>query len=369
MADVHLIDIDKYFGGQRVINKLNLEVRQGELMVLLGPSGCGKTTTLRAIAGLEEIDAGDILIDKKSVKHLRARDRDIAFVFQSYALYPHLTVFENIAFPLKATKAGKADAEKSVKDVAVILQIEHLLNKKPSQLNSGDMQRAALGRAIVRRPKVFLMDEPIGSLDAALRESMRTELKYLHKEIDATTIYVTHDQIEAMSIGDRIAVMNDGVLQQTGSPSEVYDCPANLFVAQFIGSPIMNILDCTISNNGNGAMLNLGHNGMRLPLSQNLFHYIRDKNIPEGRLAVGVRPEAVLMERKATENYVKAEVKFTEPVGSHDFVHVRVGNRNVRAKTTPRYVHNSDDAVWIRFEERKMHFFNKRTGGSLSMNE
>jgi len=368
MADVNLVNIDKYFDNQCVIKKMNLDVKQGEFMVLLGPSGCGKTTTLRAIAGLEEIDAGDILIDKKSVKHLRARDRDIAFVFQSYALYPHLTVFENIAFPLKATKICKAEIGKSVKNVAVILQIEHLLNKRPSQLNSGDMQRVALGRAIIRRPKVFLMDEPIGSLDAILRENMRAELKYLHMEIEATTIYVTHDQIEAMSIGDKIAVMNDGVLQQTGSPAEVYDCPANLFVAQFIGSPTMNILDCTISNNGNDTILNLGHNGLQLPLSQPLFNRIRDKNIPEGQLAVGVRSEAVVVAREVTENFAKAEVKIIEPVGPHDFVNVKVGDQTVRAKTTPRYINNSDDTVWIRFEEQRMHFFDKRNGSSLYIN-
>ena len=368
MADVSLVDIDKYFGNQHVIKKLNLEVKQGELMVILGPSGCGKTTTLRAIAGLEEIDAGDILINKKSVKQLRAADRDIAFVFQSYALYPHLTVFENIAFPLKAAKIDKAEIEKSVKDVAVILQIEHLLNKRPSKLNSGDMQRVALGRAIVRRPKVFLMDEPIGSLDSALRESMRTELRYLHMEIDATTIYVTHDQIEAMSIGNKIAVMNEGVLQQTGSPTEVYDFPANLFVAQFIGSPIMNILNCTISYNGNDTVLNLGHNGLQLPLSQPLFNRIQDKNIPEGQLAVGVRSEAVVVAREVTENFVKAEVKIIEPVGPHDFVNVKVGDQTVRAKTTPRYINNSDDTVWIRFEEQRMHFFDKRNGSSLYIN-
>jgi multiple sugar transport system ATP-binding protein len=367
MADISLVNIEKYFGSLCVIKRMNLEVKDGEFMVLLGPSGCGKTTTLRAIAGLEEVDAGDILIDRKSVKHLRARDRDIAFVFQSYALYPHLTAFENIAFPLKATKVGKALMKKRVGDVARILQIEHILNKRPSQLSSGDMQRVAVGRTMVRRPKAFLMDEPIGSLDAKLRESMRTELKHLHMEINATTVYVTHDQIEAMSIADNIAIMHDGILQQIGSPTEVYDHPANLFVAQFIGSPIMNVLDCAIANDGSNTMLILGHDGLKFPLSKPLFDHIRGQNIPEGELAVGVRSEAILVEREAKGDYVKAEVKIIEPIGPHDFVDVKVGDQIVRVKTPPRYVSRSDKMVWIRLEEQRIHFFDKRSGSSLDI--
>jgi multiple sugar transport system ATP-binding protein len=204
MADIKLIDIEKYFGKNYVIRKLNLEIKDGEFLVLLGPSGCGKTTTLRSIAGLEEIDSGEILIDSKPVQKLKASDRDIAFVFQLYALYPHLNVFENVAFPLKATKKSMQTIEQRVREVAKVLQIESILNKKPSELSSGDMQRVAVGRAMVRRPKAILMDEPIGSLDAKLREDMRTELKRLHIEINATTLYVTHDQVEAMSMADKI---------------------------------------------------------------------------------------------------------------------------------------------------------------------
>jgi multiple sugar transport system ATP-binding protein len=210
MADIKLIDIEKYFGKNYVIRKLNLEIKDGEFLVLLGPSGCGKTTTLRSIAGLEEIDSGEILIDSKPVQKLKASDRDIAFVFQLYALYPHLNVFENVAFPLKATKKSMQTIEQRVREVAKVLQIESILNKKPSELSSGDMQRVAVGRAMVRRPKAILMDEPIGSLDAKLREDMRTELKRLHIEINATTLYVTHDQVEAMSMADKIAIMASG---------------------------------------------------------------------------------------------------------------------------------------------------------------
>jgi multiple sugar transport system ATP-binding protein len=237
MSEIALRDVEKFFGENYVIRKLNLTVQHKEFVVLLGPSGCGKTTTLRAIAGLETIDRGDILIDGKPVQNLQPGDRDIAFVFQLFALYPHLTAYDNIAFPLRATRESREEVDRKVRAVARSLQIEHLLNKRPSALAGGDMQRIAIGRALVRHPKAMLMDEPIGALDAKLREEMRTELKRLHLENDQTTVYVTHDQVEAMSLADRIAIMNEGVLQQVGTPTDVYRHPVNLFVAQFIGSP------------------------------------------------------------------------------------------------------------------------------------
>ena len=267
MADIKLIEVEKYFGKNYVIRKLNLEIKDREFLVLLGASGCGKTTTLRAIAGLEEIDSGEILIDGQPVEHLKSSDRNIAFVFQLYALYPHLNAFDNIAFPLKATKKDKQTIERRVSEVAKVLRIESILNKNPSELSSGDMQRVAVGRAMVRRPKAILMDEPIGSLDAKLREDMRTELKRLHIEIKSTTLYVTHDQVEAMSMADKVCIMEDGVLQQVGTPAEVYDHPANLFVAQFVGSPIMNILDCRIGAAENCTQCFLGEDMQALPLS------------------------------------------------------------------------------------------------------
>ena len=211
--------------------------------MLLGQSGCGKTTTLRAIAGLETIDEGDILIDGKPVQHLQASDRDIAMVFQSFSLYPHMSVYENIAFPLRATRMSKSEVDKAVREIAKVLRITDLLDKKPSALSGGDMQRVAIGRALVRRPKAMLMDEPIGALDAKLREEMRAEIKRLHLKQGSTTIYVTHDQIEAMSLADRIVIMHEGVLQQIGSPSDVYAHPTNLFVARFVGSPVMNVVN------------------------------------------------------------------------------------------------------------------------------
>ncbi len=367
MADIKLVSIEKYFGPVYVIKKLNLEIKDGEFLVLLGPSGCGKTTTLRAIAGLEEIDGGDILIDGKSVKELEPGDRDVAFVFQLFALYPHLTAFENIAFPLKATKESKSTVRRSVQEVAKVLQIESLLNKKPSQLSGGDMQRIALGRAMVRRPKAFLMDEPIGSLDAQLREGMRTELKRLHIEINATTIYVTHDQAEAMAISDRIAIMNDGVLQQVGSPDEVYDNPANLFAAQFIGSPTMNILDCSAGFDEKNTMVLLGQKELALRFSKPLYQKIREKDLPEGQLAVGVRSEAVFVERQAKAKYLKAEIQNIEPVGPYDMVDIKLGRQVIRAKTATRFFQNPGDTVWVQFDEERTHFFDKRTGKSLNM--
>src|ERR1043166_7381117 len=250
MASIVPRGVEKYFGESYIVRKLNLEIHHREFLVLLGPSGCGKTTTLRAIAGLEDIDSGAILIDGQPVQARQAADRDIAFVFQLFALYPHLTTYENIAFPLRATRESRSEIDRKVREVAHSLRIEHLLSRRPSQLSGGDMQRVAIGRALVRRPKALLMDEPIGALDAKLREEMRSELKRLHIENAATTVYVTHDQVEAMALADRIAIMNEGVLQQVGSPSEVYRDPANLFVAQFVGSPVMKVSKAPVAGHG-----------------------------------------------------------------------------------------------------------------------
>ncbi|RVB21133.1 ABC transporter ATP-binding protein, partial [Mesorhizobium sp. M7A.F.Ca.CA.002.10.1.1] len=246
MTQIELRGVQKFFGAVQVIKDLNLKIADNEFIVLLGQSGCGKTTTLRAIAGLETIDEGDIFIDGKPVQHLKAADRDIAMVFQSFSLYPHMSVYENIAFPLRATRKSKTEIDSEVRSVAKTLQITDLLDKKPSALSGGDMQRVAIGRALVRRPKAMLMDEPIGALDAKLREEMRAEIKRLHIKQGSTTIYVTHDQIEAMSLADRIVIMHAGVLQQVGTPDEVYSQPANLFVAQFVGSPVMNVTDAAV---------------------------------------------------------------------------------------------------------------------------
>ena len=367
MADIKLTDIEKYFGINYVIRKLNLEIKDREFLVLLGPSGCGKTTTLRAIAGLENIDSGSILIDGKPVHHLKASDRDIAFVFQLYALYPHLSAYENIAFPLKATKKSVQIIKQRVTEVAKVLQIESILQKNPSELSSGDMQRVAVGRAMVRRPKAILMDEPIGSLDAKLREEMRTELKRLHIEIGATTLYVTHDQVEAMSMADKIAIMKDGILQQVGSPAEVYDHPANLYVAQFIGSPMMNILDCKLGTNEIATQCFLGEETAALTFPKSLFHKIESKGVPDSRLALGIRPEAVQLSTQVKDDYIKAEVIEIESLGPYDFIGIMAGVQPLRVKTESGLIDRAGDSVWIQLDEQRTHFFDKQSGRVLNI--
>ena len=365
MADIVLRDIQKYFGDIHVIRKLNLEISHREFIVLLGPSGCGKTTTLRAIAGLEEIDSGDILIDRKPVQKLRASDRDIAFVFQLYALYPHLTAYENIAFPLRATSKSGPDIDTQVRRVARALAIEHLLNKRPSALSGGDMQRVAIGRALVRRPKAMLMDEPIGSLDAKLREDMRTEIKRLHLENDTTTVYVTHDQVEAMSLADRIAVMHDGVLQQVGTPTEVYRHPANLFVAQFIGSPVMNTAKASLRESGAGIQVIVGEEDGAFEFPGELRQQIAASK--SSGLTIGIRPEGVLVARQPAGGFVPAEAHIIEPLGAYDIVDLKLGRQILRARTPSGFVGRAGDTVWTKLEETQTHFFDSATGGSLNV--
>ena len=369
MAEINLIEIEKYFGKNYVIRKLNLDINDGEFLVLLGPSGCGKTTTLRAIAGLEDIDSGDILIDGQPVQNLKASDRNIAFVFQLYALYPHLNAFDNIAFPLKATKRDQQTIDQRVSEVAKVLGIESILSKKPSELSSGDMQRVAVGRAMVRRPKAILMDEPIGSLDAKLRENMRTELKRLHIEINATTLYVTHDQVEAMSMADKVAIMEDGILQQVGSPAEVYDNPANLFVAQFVGSPIMNILDCRIAEDENCTQCILGDEAGILPLSKPLYKKIESKDAPLSQLVLGIRPEAVRLAREEKDEYVKARVHVIEPLGPFDILDLKVDGQFIRAKAPSRFIEKPGENIWFQLDEQRTHFFDRNSGMSLKIED
>jgi multiple sugar transport system ATP-binding protein len=367
MAEIALRDVEKYFGDNYVIRKLNLTIAHKEFVVLLGPSGCGKTTTLRAIAGLEEIDTGDILIDGKPVQNLQAGDRDIAFVFQLFALYPHLTAYDNIAFPLRATRESRADVDRKVRTVAKALQIEHLLSKRPSALSGGDMQRVAIGRALVRRPKAMLMDEPIGALDAKLREEMRTELKRLHLENDQTTVYVTHDQVEAMSLADRIAIMNEGVLQQVGSPSDVYLHPANLFVAQFVGSPVMNIARAKLNANGTNTRVLLGDGGAAFDFPADLPERLAGASAPDAELVLGVRPEGVLVARQETNGHIPVEAHIIEPLGAYDIVDLKVGGQFLRARTSSGYVGNPGDVVWAKLDESQTHFFDSKSGNAINV--
>ncbi|TPK75642.1 ABC transporter ATP-binding protein [Mesorhizobium sp. B2-4-15] len=365
MTQIELRGIEKFFGAVQVIHNLNLAIADNEFIVLLGQSGCGKTTTLRAIAGLETIDQGDILIDGKAVQHLRAADRDIAMVFQSFSLYPHMTVFENIAFPLRATRMGSGEVDKSVREVARVLRITDLLGKKPSALSGGDMQRVAIGRALVRRPKAMLMDEPIGALDAKLREEMRAEIKRLHVKQGSTTIYVTHDQIEAMSLADRIVIMHEGFIQQVGTPDEVYSHPANLFVAQFVGSPVMNVADAAVAGKASFASVIVGDATTGFEFPSALLSKLNGH--AGGQLALGIRPEGVLIRRDAADGFMAVETQIVEPLGSFDIVDLKVGSKMLRARTKSGFVSGPGEKVFARIDPTQAHFFDKASGKSLEV--
>ncbi|MBA3449294.1 MAG: ABC transporter ATP-binding protein [Pseudaminobacter sp.] len=367
MTQIELHRVQKYFGAVQVIKDLNLTIEDNEFIVLLGQSGCGKTTTLRAIAGLETIDEGDILIDGQAVQHVKAADRDIAMVFQSFSLYPHMTVFENIAFPLRATRMNRSDLDGRVREIAKVLRITHFLDKRPSALSGGDMQRVAIGRALVRRPKAILMDEPIGALDAKLREEMRAEIKRLHIEQGSTTIYVTHDQVEAMSLADRIVIMHEGVLQQVGSPSDVYSYPSNLFVAQFVGSPVMNVAGASVSERSGRAQVTVEGASEGFAFPRELLGRLDAANGSARALALGIRPEGVTVARERMEDSIAVEAHIIEPLGSYDIVDLKVGAHMLRARTKSGYVANAGDQVWARIDPAQAHFFDTKSGESLGV--
>ncbi|MEM2790071.1 MAG: ABC transporter ATP-binding protein [Candidatus Bathyarchaeia archaeon] len=359
MAKVIIKNLVKRFGNVIAVKNLSLEVKDREFLVLLGPSGCGKTTTLRCIAGLEYPDEGEIYIGDKLVNDLPPKDRDIAMVFQSYALYPHMSVFDNIAFPLKIRKFPRDEIEKRVKEVAEMLRISHLLDRKPKQLSGGERQRVALGRAIVRKPQVFLMDEPLSNLDAKLRVYMRAELKKLQKELGVTTVYVTHDQVEAMTMADKIAIMNLGVLQQVGTAYEVYHHPSNIFVAGFIGSPPMNFIDCTLKEKDGLCMLDSGEFTLTLP--DDLGKMVREKaSSPE--IVLGVRPEDIEVYRdRNVKGSIRGEVYVTEPMGNEIIIDVTVGDKIIKVRAPAEVNVDIGDEIWLAFKMDKIHVFDKKT--------
>jgi len=367
MAGVRLEGVWKEFGDVVAVKDMNLEVEDGEFMILLGPSGCGKTTTLRMISGLEEPTKGRIYIGDKLVADpgkgvfIPPKDRDIAMVFQSYALYPHMTVYDNIAFPLKLRKVPKQEIDQRVREVAELLGLTELLKRKPRELSGGQRQRVALGRAIIRKPQVFLMDEPLSNLDAKLRVRMRAELKKLQRQLGVTTIYVTHDQVEAMTMGDRIAVINAGVLQQVGSPDEVYDKPANMFVAGFIGSPPMNFLDATITEDG---FVDFGE--FRLKLLQDQFEVLREENLIGREVVFGIRPEDIYdamfaRVRVPGENMTRAVVEIVENLGSERIVHLRVGGVTFVGAFKAESKVKEGQEIEVVFDMKKIHIFDKNT--------
>jgi len=365
MTEIELRGVQKWFGNFQVIKDLNLKIAGNKFVVMLGQSGCGKTTTLRAIAGLETIDEGDILIDGKPVQHLKCSDRDIAMVFQSFSLYPHMTVYENIAFPLRATRMGRAAVDEAVRGIAKILRITNLLDRRPSALSGGDMQRVAIGRALVRRPKAMLMDEPIGALDAKLREEMRAEIKRLHVRQGSTTIYVTHDQIEAMSLADQIVIMHEGVLQQVGSPEEVYAQPTNLFVAQFVGSPVMNVTPAIVSESGGTVSVAVEKGGPGFAFPRELLGKLNG-HAKDG-LTLGIRPEGVLISHAPKTGYLPVEAHTIEPLGSHDIVDLKVGSGTLRARTPAGFIPRVGEMVHARIDPSQAHFFDTGSGKSLEV--
>ena len=370
MADVVLKNIYKeYTEGVPVVQEFNLEIKDKEFIVFLGPSGCGKTTTLKMIAGLEDITRGEIYIDGKQVNDMPPRDRDIAMVFQSYALYPHLNVFENMAFSLRARKYPEQDIKTQVQHAAELLRIQELLDRRPRHLSGGQRQRVALGRAIVRKPKVFLMDEPLSNLDAKLRVHMRFELNKIHQQLEATTIYVTHDQIEALTLGDRLVLMKDGIVQQIGDPRTMYNRPANMFVAGFIGSPSMNFINGNVVSD-NGLWLDMEDFRLEIPTPGKVLDAYVDKKV-----IIGFRPEDIVDKDRAGfaggSNVMTAQIDVIEPIGSEELLYVNSGKHEFVAKI-PEYSLGSTEKralvekeIELAFNMEKLHLFDPDTEQSI----
>jgi multiple sugar transport system ATP-binding protein len=357
MAKVILTNITKRFGDFIAVKNLSMEFQDGKFTVLVGPSGCGKTTALRMIAGLEKMTEGDIRIDGKLVNHIPPKDRDIAMVFQNYAIYPHMNVFSNMAFGLTLRKVSKAEIKKRVYQTAALLGIEDKLKNKPRELSGGQRQRVAVGRAIVRNPKVFLFDEPLSNLDAKLRLQMRTELKQLHHKLKTTTIFVTHDQVEAMTMGDMVAVMKDGVIQQYASPKETYDNPVNMFVAGFIGSPSMNFIP---------AKAIVEEKRCRLKFQEFNLNFPQDKKHPlPGDIIVGIRPEDLSISISEAENTLPFNVLHTEHLGSHMLVHGHCGKTRITASFDSHQTVKVGTTIWLSVNFNKLHAFDPKTGQAL----
>ena len=359
MGQVVLKNINKFYDSVHAVIDVNLQIRDKEFVVFVGPSGCGKTTTLRMIAGLEAISSGDISIDGNVVNDLAPMDRDIAMVFQNYALYPHMSVYDNMAFGLKMRKFEKAEIGKRVKEAADILGIGELLKRKPRQLSGGQRQRVALGRAIVRHPRVFLFDEPQSNLDAKLRVQMRVELKKLHLRLGTTAIYVTHDQVEAMTLGDRVVVMRDGVVQQVGEPLELYNQPANKFVAGFIGSPAMNFANVTITET-NGALW-AENPGMRIKVPADVASRLNGHK--SGVVSIGIRPEDLRVATSAdpADLTIDTGVEVVEQLGSEILLDVKAGPNNMVASVEPTVRVKPLDRMRLAVNPARIHFFDAQT--------
>lgn len=369
MADLKLQGVSKIYPGNiRAVAPTSVEIEDGEFVILVGPSGCGKSTLLRMIAGLETISQGEIHIGGRLVNNVPAKDRDIAMVFQNYALYPHMTVYDNLAFGLKMRKLPKSEIDGRVRGAAAILGLEDYLDRRPKALSGGQRQRVAVGRAIVRQPKLFLFDEPLSNLDARLRVSMRAELIKLHKRLKVTMIYVTHDQVEAMSMGDRLIVLKDGIVQQIGAPLEIYDHPANQFVASFIGSPPMNFINCALVEREGSALLTGDGLQVKLPAKKRaaLSSVLGGEGLP---VVLGIRPED-FSERQLDDgadpgNIIQARVSFLEPLGSEVLATCSVGTHEIIVRLSPRSGVISDEMIELVVDMERARLFDPATGEAL----
>ena len=367
MAEVVLRDVVKTYGEVVAVDRVSLTVADGHFVALVGPSGCGKTTTLNLIAGLIELTDGEILIGDRDVSDLDPKDRDIAMVFQNYALYPTKSVYANLEFPLKMRNIAKGDRDARIRQTAELLSITPLLNRRPRELSGGQQQRVALGRALVRNPKAFLMDEPLSNLDAKLRVQMRAELKRFHQDLRATVVYVTHDQLEAMTMADKIAVMHGGLLQQYGSPDEIYNRPVNTFVAGFIGSPAMNMFSGKVASDGDGAgTAVIRGEGWQVPLSP---ANSRRAAASSGEVIVGVRHNHVRLAHGEEPGAQAAKIYTVEPTGDITFVHLRLGAQILIASVEPGFRARLDETVWITFDQDYLHIFDAQTQTALPVVE
>ncbi|MBR1444012.1 MAG: sn-glycerol-3-phosphate ABC transporter ATP-binding protein UgpC [Firmicutes bacterium] len=355
--------VKKYSNGFVAVKDFNLDIEDKEFIIFVGPSGCGKSTTLRMIAGLEEISGGECWIGDKLVNDVSPRDRDIAMVFQNYALYPHMTVYDNMAFGLKLRKVPKDEINKRVHEAAKILDIEHLLDRKPKALSGGQRQRVAMGRAIVREPKVFLMDEPLSNLDAKLRVQMRAEISKLHHRLQTTFIYVTHDQTEAMTLGTRIVVLKDGIIQQVDTPQNLYNKPVNLFVAGFIGSPQMNFIDAKVVRVGTEVLISFGEYRVRLPEAKT--RKLIEGGYVDKDVILGIRPEDIHDEdiflSSSPESIVDATVDVTELLGAEVNLYLKVAGQDVTSRVNSRTTAKIGDTIKVAFDVNRMHVFDKAT--------
>lgn len=370
MAGLTLNNIEKAYDNKVVaVRDFSIDIQDKEFIVFVGPSGCGKSTTLRMIAGLEEITSGELFIDGKLVNDVAPKDRDIAMVFQNYALYPHMTVFENMAFALRLRKVNKAEIQERVNAAAKILDITEYLGRKPKALSGGQRQRVAIGRAIVREPKVFLMDEPLSNLDAKLRNQMRAEIIKLRQRIDTTFIYVTHDQTEAMTLGDRIVVMKDGVIQQIGTPQQVFDMPANLFVATFIGIPSMNLLSGQLKLEAGNYYAEVQRR--HLYLSDNKQRILKENGVPEQDITIGIRPEHMSFASNKDTVFIDAVADVSEMMGSEIHIHASIDGNDAIVRVEREHFEtetiHSGDAVRFSFDPECMHIFSNNTGDNLCL--